>query len=234
MTERLKVMIADDEPMVCVVVQSSIHWEELELELVGVAHDGLGLMEKMKAAKPDIIITDISMPELGGLDFIEQVRRENGTCRFIIISSYRQFEYAHKALKNNVEDYLLKPIDEQELNETLLRLKTAILGERMHDPEVVERLMTNNQKDKENIRRIFLEQLIAQDAAPNLDEDAIARQYGIQFGDGIYQAVEVKFDVSSQGKLDTSLASIQTKLISISRKILGKETAWRNSRWNWM
>lgn len=108
MSEKLRVLIADDEPMVCVVVKKCIHWEELGLELAGVASDGQELMDLIKKEKPDIVITDISMPELSGLDLIENVRKEGAACRFIIISGYRQFEYARKALKNSVDDYLFR------------------------------------------------------------------------------------------------------------------------------
>lgn len=218
MDEKLRVMIADDEPMVCVVVQHSIHWQELGMELTGVAHDGLELLEKIKEKKPDIVITDISMPELSGLELIEQIRKENLECKFIIISGYRQFEYAHKALKNNVDDYLLKPINEQELNESLLRLKTEITGERAHGKEAVERLLINNKKDKENIRRVFLNEILnSKDRKESIKE--LSEEYGISLGEGIYQAVIAKFDTASQENLDDGLTSIRTKIVSIFCKI---------------
>lgn len=161
MSEKLKVVITDDEPKVCVVVQKCVHWEDLELELVGTAHNGKELLDKILETKPDLVITDIDMPEMNGLELIETVRKAEIKCKFIIISGYRQFEYAHKALKNNVEDYLLKPIDEQELNESLERLKIAILHERMQDTNEVTELITKNKKDKENIQRLFLTQMMA-------------------------------------------------------------------------
>lgn len=223
MSEKLRVIIADDEPMVCVVVKKCIHWEELELELAGIAYDGEELLDKIRNQKPDLVITDISMPERSGLDLIEQVRKDGLNCHFIIISGYRQFEYAHKALKNNVDDYLLKPIDEQELNESLLRIRRSIQDEAMHGEKVVESLMSDRKKDKENIRRIFLHRLLSDSDELNLDCTAVKEEYGIDFSRGVYQALEAKFDIVEKEEVSAGLSSIQTKLVTIFQKIFGDE-----------
>lgn len=219
MSERLKVIIADDEPKVCVVIQKSIHWDELELEMVGIAHNGKELLDKILETKPDIVITDIEMPEMNGLELIETVRKADIDCKFIIVSGYRQFEYAHKALKNNVEDYLLKPIDEQELNESLERLKPAILQKRLQEQNAVEQLISKNKKDKENIQRIFLNQMMSMKQDFQMDAKTIEQEYGLKFGDGVYQAVFAKLDDTEEEDLSEGLSSIQTKLISIFKKI---------------
>lgn len=217
MSEKIKVLIADDEPMVCIVVQSCIEWEELDMELVGIAHDGKELLEKIGQEMPDIVITDISMPEINGLELIEQIRKKNIKCKFIIISGYRQFEYAHKALKNNVDDYLLKPIDEKELNEALQRIKYALIGERTYGREVVDQLIQDSRKNKKNMGKLFLAQMLK--GAGQLEHIKIREQYGIQFTDGIYQAVIVKFDMTVQEGINESLASIQRKLVMAFEKI---------------
>lgn len=223
MSETLRVVIADDEPRVCVVVKKCVHWDELNLELVGVAYDGKELLEIITKTRPDLVITDIDMPEMNGLELIEQVRKENIDCKFIIISGYRQFEYAHKALKNNVDDYLLKPIDEQELNDSLQNLKLSILSERTHGQKAVEELIGKNKKDKENIHRIFLNQMLTLGEAFHLDAKNIEQEYGIQFSNGIYQAVFAKLDTTEQEDLSDGLSSIQNKLIAIFKKIFEKE-----------
>ena len=219
MSERLKVVVADDEPKVCVVIQKCIHWDELELELVGVAHNGKELLDKILETKPDLVVTDIEMPEMNGLELIETVRKADIDCKFIIVSGYRQFEYAHKALKNNVEDYLLKPIDEQELNESLERLKLAILQKRIKGQDAVEQLISKNKKDKENIQRIFLSQIMSDDSALQMNAELIEQEYGLKFEKGVYQAIFAKLDDTEQEDLAEGLSSIQTKLISIFKKI---------------
>lgn len=215
----LKVIIADDERMVCVVIEKCIHWEELGMELVGIAYDGNDLFEQIQQKRPDIVITDISMPERNGLDLIELVRKENIKCRIVIISGYRQFEYAHKALKNNVDDYLLKPIDEQELNESLTRLRESILEEHMTGKEKVKSLIMNNEKDKEKIREMFLTRLMEKGEECCMEPEVIEKEYGIRFGEGIYQAVSVRLDFLESGETMDDMLSILKKLELILKKI---------------
>lgn len=222
MSEKIKVVIADDEPMVCVVVKSCIEWEELDMELAGIAHDGNALMEMIKRENPDIVITDISMPELNGLELIEQIRRQNVKCKFIIISGYRQFEYAHKALKNNVDDYLLKPIDEKELNDALLRIKLSLIGEKTYGREAVDQLLQDNEKNRRNMGKLLVEQIIKSEEI--LEREKIYEQFGIDFSNGIYQAVNVKFDVTGQDGVSESMTSIQRKMISYFEKIFEEDT----------
>lgn len=224
MNEKLRVLIADDEPMVCVVVKKCIYWEKLGLELAGVASDGQELMDLIKKEKPDIVITDISMPELSGLDLIETVRKEGAACRFIIISGYRQFEYARKALKNSVDDYLLKPINEQEINESLERLRASILDEKMHGKKVVDTLKADIKKDRENINRMFLMQMLEKGSAFLEDAENVKREYGLELGSGIYQAIEAKFDILAEEDSSAGLSSIQNKLVNIFKKIFEKES----------
>lgn len=221
MAEKIKVMIADDEPMVCVVVKSCIKWEELNLELVGVAHDGRELLYQIREKKPDIVITDISMPEINGLELIESIRKQNVRCKFIIISGYRQFEYAHKALKNNVDDYLLKPIDEQELNEALQRITMSLLSEKTYGKEAVDQLIQDSKKNRKNMGKLLLDQMRKGASAP--DGQAIREQFGIELGEGIYQAIIAKFDMTVQDGIQDSLTSIQRKLTSAFEKIFEKD-----------
>lgn len=223
MSEKLRVIIADDEPMVCVVVKKCVHWDDLGLELTGVAYDGEELMKQIRNTKPDIVITDISMPELNGLEMIEKVKKEGLDCKFIIISGYRQFEYAHKALKNNVDDYLLKPINEQELNESLNRIKTLIFEESLHGKKAMDKLIRNQKRDKENIRRMFLHQMLTSKENFLADSENLEEEYGIHFFDGIYQAMEVKIDILQKEDIYEGLSSIQTKLITIFKKEFEKE-----------
>lgn len=96
-----------------------ICWEELGLEFTGFAHNGQELLQKIQEHRPAIVITDISMPVMDGIELIRQTRYLNIPCRFIIVSGYKQFEYAHNALKYAVDDYILKPISETELNQAL-------------------------------------------------------------------------------------------------------------------
>ena len=106
----IKVVIADDEEKVCQLIMGLIDWESLGMRIVGVAHNGIEALERIKECKPDLIITDIRMPGYDGLELIRQTQEIKADVDFIIISGYRHFDYAQNAIKYGVGDYLLKPI----------------------------------------------------------------------------------------------------------------------------
>ena len=118
----VKLLICDDEVKICRLINNLINWEELGVEVVGMANDGLTAMRIADEQKPDIIITDIRMPGMDGLDMIRRIREQKMDTDFIIISGYRQFDYAQKAIRYGVEDYIVKPINEKELYQMVSRI----------------------------------------------------------------------------------------------------------------
>ncbi|MCR5753549.1 MAG: response regulator [Acetatifactor sp.] len=114
-----KVVIIDDEPWTRNVIKSLGNWEKLGLEVVGEASDGEMGWSLVKNLRPDIVITDVRMPRLGGLDLVQLMREEAIPAPAIVISGYEDYEYVHRALKLGVVDYLLKPIKPEELNQQL-------------------------------------------------------------------------------------------------------------------
>ncbi|MEJ6950276.1 response regulator transcription factor [Natronospora cellulosivora (SeqCode)] len=125
-----KVMIVDDEPNIRRGLPYLIDWEECNFRIVSVAKNGRDAIEKLSLTYPDIIITDITMPGMSGLDLIKHVRGSlnDKNMGFIILSGYNDFEYAKEAIKYNVQSYLLKPIDEKELLKILSQLKHKLSG----------------------------------------------------------------------------------------------------------
>lgn len=115
----LKVLIADDERIIREGLSGAIDWASLGLTLVGAARDGREALLLAQTAEPDICLVDIMMPGLNGLEFIEALRQIRPNIRFIIISGYDEFDYAQRAIKLKIFDYLLKPIDEAELERVL-------------------------------------------------------------------------------------------------------------------
>lgn len=123
------VVIIDDEPWTREVVRSLGKWNEYGLQVVGEAADGEYGLELIRQVKPEIVITDIRMPHLNGLDLIRKLREDGNDSLVIFISGYDEFEYARTALALNASSYILKPIKEEELNDQLLKCKIA-LGKR--------------------------------------------------------------------------------------------------------
>lgn len=114
-----KVVIIDDEPWTRGVINKLANWEELGLEVVGEATDGETGLELIHRVLPDIVITDVKMPRISGIELVQRLRKEGFQIPILIISGYNDFEYVRSALKLGVTDYLLKPIKAQELNQQL-------------------------------------------------------------------------------------------------------------------
>lgn len=216
----LKVAIADDEPMICVVIQKCIHWEELGLEQVGVASDGYELLELVHKESPDIVITDINMPGLNGLELIEACRKEKSRARFVIITGYKQFDYVHKALKNNVDDYLLKPVKEDELNATLRTLRNNILAEQADGKETIRSLQEDLYKNQEQLKEMFLSRLLSDGKNVFADRELLKDKYGLEFTeDGRYRALIAKVDISGSEDLEEGFSSVRNKLVSAAKLV---------------
>lgn len=116
-----RVVIIDDEPWTRDVIKSLGEWETLGLEVVGEASDGEYGLALIGQLKPEIILTDVRMPHLNGIDLLERLRSEGNPAKVIIISGYDDFSYTRSAFKLNANDYLLKPVKPEELNEQLRR-----------------------------------------------------------------------------------------------------------------
>lgn len=121
-----KVLICDDEIKICNLLRNLIDWNALNLKIISTADNGLAALSLINELSPDIVITDISMPGCNGIDMIRQAKTACQKINFIIISGYKEFDYAQSAIKYGVEDYLLKPIDADELTKTLKKITEKI------------------------------------------------------------------------------------------------------------
>lgn len=157
-------MIVDDEPFVRQGLISLIDWEEYDFEVCGEADNGADALKNAKLQLPDLIITDIRMPEMGGLDLIKLCQEEmKKDCKYIILSGYSEFEYARKAMNYGVVNYILKPIDEDELKESLINIKkeldakqqklSSFLDYKLLAASILKKYM-NGQADKDKLNRI--------------------------------------------------------------------------------
>ena len=126
----IKLVIADDEERVCRLINALGDWDTLGIKVVGIARNGVEALQLLGREKVDILITDIRMPGYNGLELIERVKKLSDSTKVIIISGYASFEYAQNALKYGVNDYLLKPISRQALNESLQSLCCQIQKEK--------------------------------------------------------------------------------------------------------
>jgi two-component system, response regulator YesN len=114
-----KVVVVDDEVWVRKGIIEAVNWEKLDLECIGEAADGDEAFSMVQAGHPDIVIMDMRMPGMDGIELMKTISGNDPNIIIIIVSGYADFEYAKEAVRNRVFDYLLKPINTQELNDIL-------------------------------------------------------------------------------------------------------------------
>lgn len=130
----LRLMIVDDEPIILEGIRDMIEEENTPFGKIILANDGIDALEKIDYFQPDLIITDIHMPGVDGLELIRQAQHKK-VKRFIILTGHDVFEYARKAVQLQVVDYMLKPVNQQELAELLKRIALVLLEEKQHELE---------------------------------------------------------------------------------------------------
>lgn len=116
-----KVVIADDEVWIGFGIKKLIHRSGLPFEVVGEASNGIKAYDMVRQVRPDILITDIRMPGLNGLELMKKLLEEGFVMKVVFISGYAEFEYAKDALRMGAFDYLLKPVEEEGLTAILER-----------------------------------------------------------------------------------------------------------------
>lgn len=114
------VLIVDDEYLQRELVKSTVSWEQLNLYIAGEAEDGREAVEKAKSIRPDIIIMDINIPFLNGIEVSRMVKEMDPDIQIIILTAYGEFEYAREALRFGAVNFLLKPLEPAELEKELL------------------------------------------------------------------------------------------------------------------
>jgi YesN/AraC family two-component response regulator len=122
----LNLLVVDDEPLILAGLSTIIRNANTSFHHIETANDGIEALEKLKSFQPHLIITDIHMPEMSGLEFIKLAKENNLCHRFIILTGYDEFGYARQALRFQVLDYLLKPVDKEELVSILEETARAI------------------------------------------------------------------------------------------------------------
>lgn len=121
----LKVLLVDDEPFILQGLKVLIDWEQEGFEIVRTASNGQEALEYLKENKVDLIIADINMPVMNGLDLLKNIKLTGvSDAYFVILSGYAEFSYAQKAIKFDCTEYIVKPVDREELTGTLAKVKS--------------------------------------------------------------------------------------------------------------
>ena len=209
----IKVIIADDEERICRLIQALVDWNAMGMEIVGTASNGIMALEQIADHQPDILITDIRMPGCNGLELIQKARATCPDLKIVIISGYAQFEYAQMALKYGVCEYLLKPINQKELTETIARIK-ADIEKRRKEAEDTESFRRGRENDIHTLRSMFLQDLL-ESPQFKVTEETLSEKYHLEVKPGCFRVFCVKFDVETGAKEEVDAEIIQDRLATV-------------------
>ena len=131
-----RVIIVDDEPVIRKGLRETIEWDSLGLEVAGEAADGIEALKLIRAIRPEILITDIRMPDMDGIQLIQEVKKLDFDVKITILSGYSDYDYLKAAIRLGVDNYLLKPIDNDELISNLKNAVTEIEKEAVVDQQI--------------------------------------------------------------------------------------------------
>jgi len=123
-----KVVVVEDEDLVRRGIVLAVDWQSVDCAVVGEAANGEEGLRLIRERKPDLIVTDIKMPRMDGIEMLRQLRREGNNAAVILLTAYSDFSYAQAAVKLGAVDYLLKPFHDGELEEAVARLSPGSAG----------------------------------------------------------------------------------------------------------
>ena len=216
-----KIMLVDDEEEVRKSIIRKIPWEDTGFEVIGDAENGKDALEKIEMNEPDVVLTDIRMPYMDGLAMAERIRQTHPSIKIVIFSGFDEFEYAKKAIKLNVIEYILKPVNVEELTVILKKIKKN-LDDEIEQKRNVTLLRESYVRSLPAIREHFLNDLIH----GGMDRDTISEklsEYGIDI-DGAVKWVTAAIHLEPDEKVDKAVSLHQQReLIPISVQNLIKE-----------
>lgn len=193
---RRKIIIADDEHHICKLIKALIDWEEYGLEVIGFANDGNRAFAMCEELSPDLLITDIRMPGLSGIELIRRLYEAFPDIKVIIITGYSQFLYAHQALKYRVVDYLLKPIQKEELESALLKGLNLIDKEAVRTMESKDLALRSMQEIKDNLLTLILDG--GGQSAKVFSRERFLEEYHLKFHGNAWQLLQIECILSSE------------------------------------
>ncbi|RNB83274.1 DNA-binding response regulator [Brevibacillus nitrificans] len=173
-----KLILVDDEEDVREGVSQEIDWHEHGFEVLAKAENGKEALDLVERLRPDVVVTDIKMPFMDGLQLAEAVRRQFPATRIIILTGFDEFEYAQKAVKLHIDEYVLKPFSAIELIDALLKVKNRMDEEAAHR-ENNQLLRESYRKSLPVLREVFLSSLLTRQLTRE-DIFAKASEYSVQ------------------------------------------------------
>lgn len=195
--EPYRVLLADDEEEIRVGISRKIDWAGLGFQLVGEAENGQEALELAEQLSPDVVLTDIKMPFMDGLELCRRLKQRLPAAKLVVFSGFDDFEYARQAVGLNVSEYILKPINAPELAQVLTRLREQLDEQRMERRDM-ETLRRRYEESLPVLRELFYTRLLDGEIRPEQIWERAAR-YEIELPEGAWAAALVQVDAPEAG-----------------------------------
>lgn len=177
MEDNLRVILLDDEVLIRKLVRMKLNTAELHLDIVAEYSNANSVIEQLDEVKPDIIISDICMPGMDGISFSEQCKKILPQVKIIILTGYNDFEYARRSLKAGVCDYLMKPVQTEELNLAVEKIVRQIQDERK-ELELHQKMVEERDQNIPLLRNNYINKILVSDSVEN-DVKRMLVNYGV-------------------------------------------------------
>lgn len=194
----IKVFLVEDEMVIRRGIKNSIDWEKKGYIFCGEASDGELAYPMIIKEKPDILITDIRMPFMDGLELCKLVKEELPNIKILILSGYDEFDYAKEAIRLGVTEYLLKPISSGKLLEALNGVSESIRREK-EDKDLVRKYMEEMRENTEHEKQKFFEQMIAGNLSM-ADALETGKKYEMNLSAGMYNLLLFRFTLGEENR----------------------------------
>lgn len=214
----LKVLLVDDEYLVRDLLKKCVNWNEMGMKIVGEASNANEAMNLVDQFVPDIIFTDICMPSVDGIELSKMVIEKYPSIKIVIITGYEDFDYVKRSLKAGVTDFLLKPINDDEIKKVALNISSKIIADRNHWDEY-HQLKKQLAEDLPYLKEKFLnELLISRFHEAEIKEKLEYYQIDIKAGD--FQAALCEITPPRQDTGEEENLLLQLQCIDMIRQYL--------------
>ena len=235
-----KVMLVDDEYMILEGLKQIIPWSELGFEVVKTAKRGQEALDYLNENEVDLLITDVTMPKMSGIDLVRQVRKLYPHLRVLILSGYQEFEYVKQGMELGVKGYLVKPVNKAELAEKVTQIKGELEEEELLDLKkefyyetMIQKWLNDEINEDEFFS--FLDELnhtvnsaysvlIINQYDSNISLKSYAKKYNQPFiiqNDSLYQQQTIIIYEGNRSDLNLFVRGIEEKLAESHFKIIG-------------
>ena len=202
------ILLADDEEEVRTSIIHKIDWEKIGFVVVGDAENGEDALEKIEILEPDVVLTDIRMPYMDGLTLAKRIQISKPSIKVVIFSGFDDFEYAKEAIKLNIIEYILKPVNAEELTQILITIKNSL------DEEV------ENLKNINGIREVFVKSLpilrenflnnLMREGLEGKQIETLLKEYQLNLGEAsLWSVIQINIEQAEENPIYQEAGFIQ-------------------------